>query len=647
MTLRRSRTVFLAALILTVSGLRGAAAADFPPITPEEKALTAVPGEPNAPAVVLFKKGEIVMEGYYPSAVTVLPSYLRVQVRLKVLTEAGKNNGEVILSHNDEERLTRFKGRTVLPDGRVIPVPEDAKFFRKTSRRSLTTAVAFPAVQVGAILDYQYELEFHTIFRLKPWYFSEELPVRYSEIVYRIPTALEVQEWSRAPLREKIQRRVDRNARGYVTTAWAENLPALPDEPYGPPFADLAAQMILLPSASKGRLIHISLFESWQAVCALLGTSYQEVLRHDRAVQERTPAVAGPGAPGDKARALYRFVRDQIENNDEIGVAVDSERTLDQILTERKGSRAEKALLLFRMLKIADLTPKLIWAADRGLGAIDLQLPNPSWFDTMLVRVDLDGKAVYLDPSDRSLGFGHLRPGYEGSPALLCDAEKPVSLVLPAAAHEQNLRRAELDLTLDDKGRVTGTGTLRLTGQPAWERIGREEPTKSVQAWREWLENRFREHRISDVKVAESPDEETVTVTWSMAQRQEEALGDETTLAPSSPLGPLTQLLVQPAGSRRTGVYFDYPWREEVELHLRWAAGWRVQAAPAEKTVAGAAGSLAVQVETRPDGRSLVYTRRVDVPRRAFESSPQYEAIRSLLSDVEKNDGQKLVLVHR
>jgi Domain of Unknown Function with PDB structure (DUF3857)/Transglutaminase-like superfamily len=637
----------LTSLILTLLAVRGAAAADFPPITPEERALTAVPGEPNAPAVVLFRKGEFLMEGYFSSAVMVLPSYLRVQVRLKVLTEAGKNNGEVILAHNDEERLTRFKGRTVLPDGRVIPVPEDAKFVRRTSRRSLTTAVAFPAVQVGAILDYQYELEFHTIFRLKPWYFSEELPVRYSEIVYRVPTALEVQEWSRAPLREKIQRRVDRNARGYVTTAWAENLPALPDEPYGPPFADLAAQMILLPSASKGRLVHISLLESWEAACALLGTDYGELLRHDRAVQERTLAVAGPGSPGDKARALYRFVRDQIENNEFIGVAVDPERQLDQVLAERKGSRAEKALLLFRMLKIAGIDSKLVWAADRGLGAIDLQLPNPSWFDTMLVRVDLDGKPVFLDPSDRALGFGHLRPGYEGTPALISDLKNPERIVLPTTPYEQSLRRAVLDLTLDGKGRITGTGTLSLTGHPAWEHIVQEDPARSRQAWAEWLEKRFRDYRISDVKADASADEEKVTVTWALAQRGDEALGDETTLAPSPPLGPLTQPLVQPAASRRTGVYFDYPWREEVELRLRWPESWKVQAMPQEKTVAGAAGSLAVQIETRPDERSLVYTRRVDVPRRAFESSRQYEAIRSLFGDVEKSDAQKLVLVRR
>src|SRR5206468_3608343 len=109
-------------------------------------------------------------------------------------------------------------------------------------------------------------------------------------------------------------------------------------------------------------------------------------------------------------------------------------------------------------------------------------------------------------------------------------------VVLPVTPFEQNLRRAELDLALDDKGRVTGTGTLRLTGHPARERIGwKDDAAKTTQAWQEWLEKRFREYKVADVKAVESADEGKVTVTWSLAQREDEALGDEATLAPSAP----------------------------------------------------------------------------------------------------------------
>src|SRR5215218_6925567 len=155
------RPVILACLLLPLLAARPAAAQEFPPVTAEERAITSVPGEPNAPAVMLFKKGEFLMAGY-GRFIGSLSSHLRIQARVKILTEAGKSNGELALGHSDYLRLQNFSGRTVLPDGRILPVPADARFQRRTSKSSkaFVTSVTFPAVQAGAILDYQYEVTF-------------------------------------------------------------------------------------------------------------------------------------------------------------------------------------------------------------------------------------------------------------------------------------------------------------------------------------------------------------------------------------------------------------------------------------------------------------------------------------------------------
>jgi hypothetical protein len=68
---------------------------------------------------------------------------------------------------------------------------------------------------------------------------------------------------------------------------------------------------------------------------------------------------------------------------------------------------------------------------------------------------------------------------------------------------------------------------------------------------------------------------------------------------------------------------------------------------PQEKNVASSIGVLSASVEVKPGERSLVYTRRMDIARRALETTQQYEAIRSLFGDVEKSDAQKLLLARR
>src|SRR5258708_31434695 len=157
-----------APLALALALAARAAAEGFPPITGAERTLTAVAGQPNAPAVILFRKGELHLLD--PSRGE-LSSELVVRQRLKILTEAGKEQGDVKIVHSGAVRLQGFEGRTILPDGTVVPVPKDATFKRTVSRarRYYVTSVAFPAVQVGAILDYQYRVKWDSIFFLEPW----------------------------------------------------------------------------------------------------------------------------------------------------------------------------------------------------------------------------------------------------------------------------------------------------------------------------------------------------------------------------------------------------------------------------------------------------------------------------------------------
>ena len=205
--------------------------------------------------------------------------------------------------------------------------------------------------------------------------------------------------------------------------------------------------------------------------------TYREVLSRDAGVAQQARKLAGSGTSRQKAEALYRFVRDEIETEPGSGIFVDSEASLRKLLAERRADPAEKALLLHAMLKAVQIPSVLVWAGDRNRGDLDSNLPNPNWFDTVLVLPKVDeGRSFFdLDPADRALGFGQLRAGYEGTWALVAGAGEVRGIALPELPFNENLRRAEIDLALDETGRLSGTGTLRLTGHPAWERIDWQE----------------------------------------------------------------------------------------------------------------------------------------------------------------------------
>lgn len=148
---RSLRRLTLIGLLAGAAAAPSFAASDFPPITEAERALTRVPEAPNAPAVVLFRKGRFStldpVRGIYDPTFTVIE-------RRKILTAAGAQRySDVVLHHSRRQSLLNLRARTVLPDGRVVPLPKDATFKRRTSSREGTfeTAISFPSVSVGAL----------------------------------------------------------------------------------------------------------------------------------------------------------------------------------------------------------------------------------------------------------------------------------------------------------------------------------------------------------------------------------------------------------------------------------------------------------------------------------------------------------------
>lgn len=631
----------LSAALLLLLPLAATAQETTPPVPPP------VPDAPGAPAVVLFKRGTFSMLD--PRTGRFSPTFT-IEVRRKILTEEGKRYGEVLVFHSKQARLMDLQGKTVLADGREIPLPKDAVFKRRTSRagKRFVSSIVFPGVEVGAVLDYKYRLRAVSLFSLEPWYFQEEVPTVYSEVIYDIPSIVTVRSYISDPLKMGIQQDSTKTLDGGRIWAWGQNLPAIPDEPFAAPFEDLASWYLLIPVVIKDAIKPKRLLETWATACDLYGDEYEKALRKSSNAGRKAQEIAGPATGSRaKAEALYRFVRDQVETEDLPGVGLPEDTTADSVLAARRGDSAGKALLLQAMLQAAGVPGRAVWASDRDDGKFDATFPNPRWFDRVLVMLDLDGQRIFLDPSDRSLAFGHLAPGEEGMPALIYDRTAPEIVALPETPYTENVRRARVDLEVDAQGRVTGRGSLKLTGYHAWSRLGWQ-PTaeETVKAWQDWLTESYRDFTLADVKVRELVDEETVEVTWSLAQREEEVLGDEVSLSPSLPLGPATQPFRTDAAKRISPILFSYAGRDEVELTLRWPEGWAPETLPREIRHDTAVGAFLATVAW-PDGeRSLTFHRQFDVKHREL-GKPRYPMVQALYARAEKADAERFVLVRK
>jgi len=128
------------------------AAADWPPVTPEELSMTSVPEQPGAPAVILYRE----------RTDDDIHSYHHVYVRMKILREGGRDIASIGVLYNRRWwTVGDISGRTVHADGSVVPFtvkPFDKTVSRGQGVHENITTFTLPDVQVGSIIDYQYDI---------------------------------------------------------------------------------------------------------------------------------------------------------------------------------------------------------------------------------------------------------------------------------------------------------------------------------------------------------------------------------------------------------------------------------------------------------------------------------------------------------
>ena len=321
---------------------------------------------------------------------------------------------------------------------------------------------------------------------------------------------------------------------------------------------------------------------------------------------------------------------------------------MDKVLARKHGTTAEKALLLLALLDAAKVPAHLVWAGDRADGMIDTQVATPSWFSRVLVAVETETGRLFLDPTDTTASVGHILPGFEGMPALLYDYKKPAVITLAETPFAENRRTARVDLAVGEKGDVTGHGLLTLTGQHGWEMIGwKESPEQAVVAWKNWLGERLKSFLVSDVKVREFVDDGKVEVEWRLEPADPGADEREILLNPAAPLGPANLASSFPASGRQTPVVFEYPDRDEVEWHVSWPPGWGIEATPPPRARESGVGAIVTSYSTDPAARTMVASRRVDIARRITTTTADYDTLRQLLLEMQRNDAQTVVIRRR
>jgi hypothetical protein len=619
------------------------------PLTQQDWEINSVPGNPGAPAILLYyaqhiNDDEPNNEGEY------------IYQRIKVLNEQGKKYGNVEIRLAPGFALADLKARTIHPDGKITELA--AKPYEKIIAggkgfRYLAKTFTMPEVTVGSILEYRYRLNYppdelpmhewivqHELYAVK-----EEFSIRkYTGAIHGIEGPVSLALFKDLPKDAAVRGKGD----GFILEM--ANVPAFEAEPHMPPPEDF---MYRVTMAYGGNELG-SAERFWQAAGRRWYNEAEHFMGDSGAI--RVAAAAAVGQEVDRERRLRQlYTRAQHIRNltferergeEELKKEnLKTNQNVTEVLERGYGSHADINRLFVALARAAGFEASLLRSGDRSRRIFDRNVLNTEQLDGEIAAVKLSATVLYLDPGTRFCPFGLLRWFRTSTKALKLDKSGGTFVDIPGAAYYQAVISRTAEMTLDNDGTLRGGLTVRYDGSEALER--RLEALETDDAGKtkaleddvlEWLP------RGAAVRLVESEG-------WEETNRPLEArfkavVPGYASLAGKRLLAPV-YLFETPQKDafeqqdRKYPVYFPFAFGEEDHVSLRVPAGAVLESLPPPQ--GATIGYAAYSRSSRLDGAQLTTDRVLKVNGIYFPPK-QYAEIKAFFGKVQAGDEQQMVL---
>jgi transglutaminase-like putative cysteine protease len=323
---------------------------------------------------------------------------------------------------------------------------------------TITAVIVVDDVRTGDTVDLAYSITgqnpvfagryFHSV------YFDSMLPTQYRHVSIDTPRGRTIHH--RVLGSDTAGVKVTEDTRGDRTIAHfsARDLAPVDYERYAP------------PDAEQFRVVQFSEFSDWRHVAQWASALFENP-GAGPAVKDAVEQLRRYRDPDETVQKALEFVQTEVRYFSVL-LGENSHRPSapDIVLSRRYGDCKDKSLLLVTLLKQLgfDASPVLLSTATHA--GLDRALPSPLAFDHAIVRVVVQGKAYYLDPT-RNAQFGPLSAmgqSHSGADVLIVrpDSDRLAAIPVEDAGMQRSLRTERVVLR-----RMDGAAELTVVNRYA------------------------------------------------------------------------------------------------------------------------------------------------------------------------------------
>lgn len=504
-----------------------------------------------------------------------------------------------------------------------------------TSQR--TFGILFPRLNAGDIVELRYRVEDVALRNERSDYFGEieylqdDKPIASSEYVLITPKARRfyVHQENLPAVTQEVKEEGDKRIYRFT----GSNIPPLAPEANMAPWSELLGY------------VHVSTFDTWDAVGAWYWGLVREQFDVDDEVRKRTRELTkNLTNDADKARAIYRFATETRYVALELGIEGIRPRRAAQTLARGWGDCKDKATLIVTMLREVGIPSTIVLLRTRMRGGIASEPASLAPFDHAIVYVpSLD---LYLDGTAEHTGSTELPVMDRGAIGLQVNEGKPKLVTLPQPPPEQSITRRRLDMVVAADGSASIASDLQVAGAfaPDWRRRYLAEGTRRERASQD-LSSDFGPTELAQGKAGVETEgledvEKPVKVrargkATSFARREGSALSIPATNAP--------RLVAElaPSSKRTLDVILPALTTREEEWTIKLPAGSSLRSLPSTQKLDTPFGAFSISTE---QGVGKVTVRTSLSFRKARITKAEYEAFRAFCEATDRAFGQRIVV---
>ncbi len=406
--------------------------------------------------------------------------------RIKLLRDGafGKYGNFESPTYNMKSHEYKVEASVISPEGKKRGVgKENIKKIDLTDRYS-RYRIAFPGLEAGSIIEIKETVKSDYPILSGAWDFAEEVPTLRSQLVFRVPKGTNAM-FNFMPKAAMKNPDPIQDGKYDVYNVTLENVPPYIDEMYmlpdniGNPTIyyhvwmisnnDLAAALGVDPGMLGGEPYSMN----WKDVAEMLGYYFDPETWEDdeessgyRAIIENdmTRFRSGFDITEEKFNELLSWFRSEFEavDDDLFYFSMNPEESFKL----RKGGPFELAYVLRYILDQIGVNTNVILVRDADKGLVNRNMPSFAAFTHPLLKVDMMGKELWLDPFSHFCRVDQIPWQCRGIEAmrLLPDGTGKFTLISLTGAEDNCFGNMD-ETVLDAEGNLAGTTEITISGQ--------------------------------------------------------------------------------------------------------------------------------------------------------------------------------------